>query len=168
MESLFDLMLDAELFKDAFILFATSILLPSFDIYSDISLSYSLIFATYEPYCGLEAKNHYLYGSSMLIPIIAANLFTIPHWLKRENTWKKRLFTIPFLILQFWPQWQVLKVIKLMWQKDVRWREEKEQLEKEISSIEPFLESLPMVSTYVRSTNAMYQFTLGCQIEVQA
>jgi hypothetical protein len=74
-----------------------------------------------------------------------ANLFTIPHWFKRENTWRKRLCTLPLFLGQFWPQYQVLKVFWMIKNKDLRWRKKKEQLDREIGSIEPFLESLPQV-----------------------
>ena len=93
-----------------------------------------------------ECTKHPNYGAIMFIPIIMANLFTIPHWFKRENTWKKRLCTLPLFLGQFWPQYQALKVFWLIKNKDLRWRKKKEQLDREIGSIEPFLESLPQVN----------------------
>merc|ERR1711971_181029 len=118
---------------------------PSFDIYSDLAFSSSLLSGTYEPYDG-KAVKHPIFGSMMLVPIILATLFIIPHWLKREDTTLKRILTFPLLVGQFWPQWQVLKVLKLIKERRTReWREEKEKLEKEVSSLEPFLESVPQV-----------------------
>ena len=62
-------------------------------------------------------------------------LFTIPHWLKTENTWKRRFCTLPLLIGQLWPQWQFVKVLWLMGQKNLGWKIEKERLEKDIGSL---------------------------------
>ena len=144
MDSVFDLMTNLDFYKEALILLATGVILPSFDIYSDIALSYSLISGTY---CdNSECPKHPNYGAIMFIPIIMANLFTIPHWLKRENTWKKRLLTLPLFLGQFWPQYQALKVFWLIKNKDLKWRKKKEELDREIGSIEPFLESLPQVN----------------------
>ena len=148
MDSVFDLMINLEFYKEALIILATGVILPSFDIYSDIALSYSLISGTYCDNSHSVCRKHPNYGAIMFIPIIMANLFTIPHWLKRENTWKKRLCTLPLFLGQFWPQFQALKLFWLIKNKDLKWRKKKEQLDREISSIEPFLESLPQVNIF--------------------
>ena len=135
MDAIFTDPTDLELFRVALMLIVFNILLPSFDIYSDLAFSYSLLSGTYEPYNG-QAVKHPIFGSMMLVPIILATLFVIPHWLKRENTTLKRFLTFPLLVGQFWPQWQVLKVLKLIMERRTReWREEKEKLEKEVSSL---------------------------------
>ena len=126
---------DWEIWKAACLMIVFGILLPFFDVYSDINFAVSLITGTYEPTRGTEAKPHPIYGSVVLIPIVLATLFVIPHWLKREKTLKKRLLTFPLLIGQFWPQWQIIKVLSLMKKKNPQWKIEKEKLEKELSSI---------------------------------
>ena len=78
---------------------------------------------------------HPIYGSVILIPILLTTLFTIPHWWKTEDTTTRRIFTFPLLLTQFWPQYQVFKVLKLVIQGDSQWKVEKEKLEKEISSL---------------------------------
>ena len=70
-----------------------------------------------------------------MIPVMIAFLFTIPHWFRRENSILKRLLTFPILIGQFWPQWQVVKILWLMIKKSSTWKNEKEKLEKEVSSL---------------------------------
>ena len=127
---------DLELFRVAFMLVVFNMLLPSFDVYSDLAFSSSLLSGTYEPRQGRQAVKHPIFGSLMLVPIILATLFVIPHWLKREDTILKRILTFPILVSQFWPQWQVFKVLKLIKERRTQeWREEKEKLEKEVSSL---------------------------------
>ena len=139
MDAIFTDPTDLELFRVALMLIVFNILLPSFDIYSDIAFSSSLLSGTYEPYCSYrncKPTKHPIFGSMMLVPIILTTLFIIPHWLKREDTTLKRILTFPLLVGQFWPQWQVLKVLKLIKERRTReWREEKEKLEKEVSSL---------------------------------
>ena len=145
MDAIFTDPTDLELFRVALMLIVFNILLPSFDIYSDLAFSYSLLSGSYEPLCqkwtspdfpNCKPTKHPIFGSMMLVPIILATLFVIPHWLKREDTTLKRILTFPLLVGQFWPQWQVLKVLKLIKERRTReWREEKEKLEKEVSSL---------------------------------
>ena len=75
------------------------------------------------------------FGACILIPVIIAFLFTIPHWMKVENTWKKRLYTMPLLIGQVWPQFQFIKVLWAMRQSNVLWKYEREKLDKQIGSL---------------------------------
>ena len=129
---------DFEIISIAVLLIAFKIVLPTVDSYSDISFSYSLLTGTYQPYEGNTAKPQLKYGSIMIIPVLLATLFTIPHWYRRENSIRKRLTTFPILIFQLWPQWQVIKVLRLMRNGDSQWRIEKQKLEKEIGFIGKF------------------------------
>ena len=126
--------LDYELLKVASTLVVFNVFLPSFDTYSDIAFSNSLISGTYEPYKAHrlmgKVTKHPIYGSVMLIPIILVTLFTIPHWLRRENSILKRLLTFPILIGQLWPQWQVVKILWLMIKKAVHGRMKKKSLKR--------------------------------------
>ena len=128
------------LIKVICILILFGIILPSFDGYSDIILAYQLLSGTYwtKPYHGNQTnltKKQPIFGTMVLIPIILGTLFTIPHWLRRENTWRKRLNTLPLLILQFWPQWETINVLRLVWRNDNKWKDEKEKLDKETSPL---------------------------------
>ena len=126
--------LDYELLKVASTLVVFNVFLPSFDTYSDIAFSNSLISGTYEPYKAHrlmgKVTKHPINGSVMLIPIILVTLFTIPHWLRRENSILKRLLTFPILIGQLWPQWQVVKILWLMIKKAVHGRMKKKSLKR--------------------------------------
>ena len=111
---------------DALVTFMTGFVLPSGDVYSDIALSVKLLNKNnscdeyYSKYytnpCSetsvvrrVEIQN--LFGWIIWIPIIFNFLFTIPHFLRVEKTWKQRLLTFPLLICQCWPQYRSLRVI---------------------------------------------------------
>ena len=135
---------DFEIISIAILLIALKIVLPTVDTYSDISFSYSLLTGTYQPYGDNKAKTQLKYRSVMLIPVLLATLFTIPHWYRRENSIRKRLSTLPILIFQVWAQWQVIKVLRLMRNGDSQWRIEKQKLEKEIGFIGKFFMPMSM------------------------
>ena len=119
---------------DALVTFMTGFALPSGDIYSDIGLSVKLLDKScdeYGPvrYYNRSTKTSYfedpcsvpwrvkkveiqnLIGWIIWIPIIINFLFTIPHFLRVEKTWKQRFLTLPFLICQCWPQYRSLRVL---------------------------------------------------------
>ena len=109
---------------DALVTFATGVVLASGDVYSDIALSVKLLNKSCDEYyrfyrtkpCSnpntvrkVEIQN--LFGWIIWIPIIINLLFTFPHFLRIEKTWKQRLLTFPFLICQCWPQYRSMRVI---------------------------------------------------------
>ena len=125
---------------DALVTFGTGVVLPSGDVYSDIALSVKLLNKSCDEYEPIESWNRStrtwdykdpcsdvtwkstwtvkevveiqnLFGWIMWIPIIINLLFTIPHYLRVEKTWKQRLLTLPFLICQCWPQYRSMQVI---------------------------------------------------------
>ena len=118
--------MDYETTKELCILIVFGILLPSFDVYSDIKFSIILFYGS-----------QYIFGSLTLIPIALTTIFMIPKWWKREKTPKQKLFTFPLLAGQLWPQWEALKIVRLIWNDYGiwMWREEKKKLELEISSL---------------------------------
>mgnify|MGYP001274044925 CR=1 FL=1 len=119
--------MDFESSKELCILIIFGILLPSFDVYSDIAFSISLFFGSHDL--------GQLWGSIYVIPIVLTTIFMIPKWWKREKTLKQKLFTFPLLIGQLWPHWEALKVVQMIWTSNNQWREEKKKLELEVSSL---------------------------------
>ena len=120
----------------ALVTFMTSVMLPSGDVYSDIGLSVKLLNKSCDEYGPQRywnmSKRTYLYkdpcsddtlalvreveiqnlfGWIIWIPIIINLMFTIPHFLRIEKTWKQRLLTFPFLICQCWPQYRSMRII---------------------------------------------------------
>ena len=86
----------SELIRVAILLIVFGIVLPTFDNYSDLIFSHSLLTGNYEAWD--TPKPQPIYGSVMLIPILVTTLFVIPHWLKREDSTRKRLLTFPLLL----------------------------------------------------------------------
>ena len=109
---------------DAAVLVMFGLILPTTDIYSDISFAVQIF------------PDHPKYASSMLAPVVLSFLFMIVHWLRVESTMKKRLISLPFLILQIWPQVQVCKILKIgLYDKNPRWRERKDTMDRDVSSV---------------------------------
>ena len=110
---------------DALVTFGTGVLLPSGDVYSDIALSVKLLnkscddeyYSKYytnpcsETWVERKVAIQNLFGWIIWIPIIINLLFTIPHYLRVEKTWKQRLLTFPFLLCQCWPQYRSIRVL---------------------------------------------------------
>ena len=90
----------SELIRVAVLLIVFGIVLPTFDNYSDLIFSHSLLTGNFEvwKWGNHTAKPQPIYGSVMLVPILVTTLFVLPHWLKREDSTKKRLLTFPLLI----------------------------------------------------------------------
>ena len=110
---------------DAIVLIIFGIILPTTDVYSDINFSIKL-YQFGQP----------RYAWSMLTPVFMSFLFMIVHWLRMESTLKKRLISLPFLILQIWPQAQVVKLLKMgLYEKNPQWRKRKDSMEREMSSV---------------------------------
>ena len=115
------------------------VVLPSIDVYSDLSL----IIPWY-------LNGHIKYALSMTVPLMFQFLSTSYKWFKiekRENRWWA---WIP-LVLQCWPQWRALRIIHLDYKKDEKSERKKEELWREITGTEPFLEAWPssMIMTVI-------------------
>ena len=110
---------------DVVVLIIFGIILPTTDIYSDISFAVKLFW-----------QGHPRYALSILAPVFLSFLFMIVHWLRMESTVKKRLKSLPFLILQIWPQIQVCKILKMgLYDKNLQWRKRKDSMDRDVSSV---------------------------------
>lgn len=80
----------------------------------------------------------------MLTPPIISWLFVTYQWFRTEVGAKQKLMTLPFLLLQVYPQWRALRVLYYgKWKKQRGWQRMKEEWETDICNLEPFLESVP-------------------------
>ena len=101
-------------YTDGFVELAAGVVIPTFDIYSDVSLIALLLSIVPSTSAGSLRELQLLvvtFGKLMIIPLILSTLFILPHWLKREKTLKGRLLTFPLVLLQLYPQYRSLRVL---------------------------------------------------------
>ena len=109
------------------------VFLPTLDVYGDASLVIPWYY-----------NGHYLYALFMTIPMILNYVFTSYKWWSLENKTDRKWSWI-LVVLQLWQQYRAIKIIYLLYKKDVRAHEKKKTMLKELSSIEPFYESVPAI-----------------------
>ena len=80
----------------------------------------------------------------MTIPLILQFASTIYKWIQIEKPKNKKWSWI-LLLLQVWPQWRAFRVMILLYKNDERAQNKKQELLREFSSTEPFLEAWPSV-----------------------
>ena len=86
--------------------------LPTADIYSDVSLVILLLSLYPRHFVGLEIISFAIkMGRIMTIPLILSTLFILPHWLNCEKTLKRRIITFPLLLLQLYPQYRSMRIL---------------------------------------------------------
>ena len=107
--------------------------LPTLDIYSDLSLVIPWYLAS-----------HWKYATCMSIPLILQFSSTIYKWIQIEKPKRKKWSWI-LLLLQVWPQWRAFRVMILLHKNAERAQNKKQELLREISSTEPFLEAWPSI-----------------------
>ena len=110
------------------------VILPTFDVYGDFSLILSWLI-----------RGHPVYAGMMTVPMLLNYIFTSYKWWVMEKKKKSdsRKWSWILVLLQFWQQWNVLKVIVKLVKKDDQAEEKKKTMLRELSSIEPFMESMP-------------------------
>ena len=101
-------------YTDGFVELAAGVVIPTFDIYSDVSLIALLLSIVPSTSAGSLRELQLLvdtFGKLMIIPLILSTLFILPHWLACEETLKRRLVTFPLVLLQLYPQYRSLRVL---------------------------------------------------------
>ena len=94
---------------------------------------------------GGSLHGHPNFALAMLMPVLLAMLFILPHWWNNEKntTLCNKIFTFALVLLQFYPQWKMLNVLYMgLWKKDMKWKEEKERLQQNIGSIGKFFKKV--------------------------
>ena len=117
--------------------FLFNVALPSLDVYSDLSL----ILPWYW-------NGHWKYALSMTFPLFLQFLSTSYKWVQLEKKENKR-WTWILLLLQFWPQWRALRIMHLHYKKDSNAENKKQELLREVTSTEPFLEAWPSIMVMI-------------------
>ena len=138
--------------------FVLDVILPSLDVYSDISLI-----------TGWYLNGHFDYAISMTVPILLQFLSTIYKWVNLEKRQNKK-WSWSLLFLQFWPQWRAICTMRFDFKNDPKAEEKRKKLMREVTSTEPFLEAWPsiIIMTIIwLSTMGDYSFIDYCQLEVK-
>ena len=134
----------------ALITLATGVVLPTLDVYSDIALAVKLLmFKPRGKFSGGESKSDLCNkdqpgwrvtnkkcAAAMLTPPLISWLFVTYQWFKNEAGIRQKLMTLPFLILQVYPQWRAMRVLYYgKWKKQRGWHTMKEEWETEICNL---------------------------------
>ena len=126
-------------------------LVPSFDNFSDVRLSILFVTGTYTPAAQfyrpggsgnwekIVAVPQYKYALFTFLPVFISFLFTIRHWYHTENSKRKKLRSLPFLILQIWPQYRVGRILYYFRKGNRKWIREKNYFETELSTLGTFV-----------------------------
>lgn len=111
------------------------ILLPTSDILGDFTFSIKA-FSSGNP----------VIGFLMIFPVMLNILFNLYKWYYTyHDTQKEKRFTWVLVMLNLWPQYQVLKLLLLIFRgksKDI-WKPLERKIKNEISYIEPLIEAIP-------------------------
>ena len=95
--------------RQVLIILIFKLCLPTFDVYSDVGTAYELFTLDTRP---TSRKNLFTaLGSCTILFMVLGLIFTIPHYLRNERTWKRRLITLPFLLALCWPQFKAVEVL---------------------------------------------------------
>ena len=113
--------------------FIFNVALPSLDVYSDLSLVIPWYW-----------NGHWKYAASMTVPLCFQFVSTFYKWLRFEKRVSKK-WSFAMLLLQCWPQWRAIRIIHLDFQNNEKADAKKEELMREVTTTEPFLEAWPSI-----------------------
>ena len=84
-------------------------------------------------------------GYAMLIPLLLNFLVTSFKWLEYYKDGKTPRYTLIFVILQIWPQYNLVVIIKKYWKNKKEFENAKDTWERDIGLLEPMCESIIQV-----------------------
>ena len=96
---------------DVFEIVATKFILPTVDVYLDISLILDILSTELE--VERQRKQMLLHQVAFIMIgfLVLSFLMIIPHYLRAEKSWNQRLATILLLFLQIWPQYRAARLL---------------------------------------------------------
>ena len=128
--------------KDIGMISVFGVILPSVDQGSDYYTAAKLI--NYECKTLQCAENSYVkaeeelimrrFGYAMLAPILLMTVFSLRQWWRMEKN-RNRLWILPIVFLQLFPQYRALRILYLGLQKKAYWREEKDLYDQDLTSL---------------------------------
>ena len=82
---------------------------------------------------------HYLanpkFGTALSVPLILSFLFLLPHWWATEKTARRRLMTLPLLLLQLWPQYRVVILLITLWNDQEKYHIKLEKYNRDVTCL---------------------------------
>ena len=130
--------------KDFILIFGFGVGLPTWDQFSDYAMI-NRLFGYQNEWCTSYQNSKECieedelrvrrYGYAMIGPILLMTIFTIRQWWSCEKNWA-RIFTLPLVILQIFPQYKALRILYLaLWKKSPTWKDEKEVYDRDIGTL---------------------------------
>ena len=115
--------------KDIGLLSAFGVILPSVDQCTDYNSAVNLIID--------QRVRVRKYGYAMLAPILLMTFFSLRQWWRLEKSWKQnnRLWTLPLVLLQVFPQYRALRILFLGLRKKASWRAERDVYYRDLTSL---------------------------------
>ena len=127
--------------KDALMILATKICLPTIDIITDC-LTVENVFTIAAGFSSQSELGQTLFGIgyAMIFFIVLSFVLMLPQYFRVERTRRQKLKALPFLLTSTWPQY---RGSRLLWwtyvnENDEKCRAEKTDFEQEISHIGEF------------------------------
>ena len=74
------------------------------------------------------------FGYAMLVPILLMTVFSLRQWWRMEKN-RNRLWILPIVFLQLFPQYRSLRILCLGLRKKAYWREEKDLHDQDLTSL---------------------------------
>ena len=70
-----------------------------------------------------------------MVPVALAFLFTVNQWAKNESGWKKKLISLPFLLLQLYPPFAALRLVVYLITRNRKWFDANKVYNQSVASI---------------------------------
>ena len=142
--------------KESFLLGVLNVGFPTFDVYSDIGLTYKLYTTTGTTRTWINgtwtettttSAGHPIYASSLFIPFMINYVLGWRTWyhgdVKQRYNSQRKKFTWIFALLGCYPQLVSSRIIYLFWKKPMRALRKKKHLERNVMENEVFTEAVP-------------------------
>ena len=85
-------------------------------------------------------RTHLKYAVAVMVPVALAFIFNIRQWWKNEDGLKKKLISVPFLVLQLYPPFAALRLVVYLITKNKKWFQAKKIYDLGMTSIGKFSE----------------------------
>ena len=136
--------------KDIGMISVFGVILPSVDQGSDYYTSANLIqYECKTLQCAensdVKAKEELImrrFGYAMLAPILLMTVFSLRQWWRMEKN-RNRLWILPIVFLQLFPQYRALRILYLGLRKKAYWREEKDLYDQDLTSLGMYILRYP-------------------------